>query len=600
MAEAEARRRRQARISPIWVIPLLAVCVGGWLVFDRISSRGPTVTLVMPDAEGIEAGKTLIKTRNVRVGQVEEVELSEDLDSTLVRARLRAGTDRMLNSATRFWVVKPRIGRAGISGLNTVLSGAYIQLLPGDAEDSQRRFSVLNKPPVAPPDADGVRVELTSGLRNSVSAGDPVTYEGVTVGRVESVRFEQAKRQVVQQVFVEAPYDSLLTDTTRFWGASGINVTLEADGVSIDFESFETLIGGGLTFGVPQGLPDGEPVASGASFQVYASRSAAREGSFERHLDYVLLVEDSVAGLTDGSPVKYRGVRIGSVARVPWEFSLRSAEATAKVPVPVLIRIEPQRLGDGAKELEMAAWRQRFQRWQEQGLRATLTSSNLLTGQTFVDLNFVPDAEPMDQETFRGRPVMALASSGVARIQSQVTSTASPPTGTQRYLLGGSGTQQPATTQASSALRLAPVELAGYLRGDGIVMQTGTNTVEQATRNLWAEDLGTQLYRILRDRLTGRLPGHRVIASGESVTDDLPLRRLQVTVDRFQGRYDGQAVVAGTWRLVNRSGQRLAGGSFRQQHALNEDGFDALVRSLEQAWGAAIDDLLAGMKTADE
>lgn len=425
MSEDEARavRRRQVRLSPIWVVPLVALAIGAWMVYDTFTSRGPVITLEMPNAEGIEAGKTQIKTRNVQVGRVEDVRLSEDLSHTVVHARLRAGTERMLNPGTRFWVVKPRIGREGISGLGTVLSGAYIQLLPGEQPGDQRHFSVLEEPPVAPADARGVRVELVSAVSNSLSSGDPVTYHGITVGRVESVRFESAEQRVTHRVFIRSPYDTLVTDTTRFWTASGVNVSVNADGFSVDFESLETLLGGGLTFGVPEDLPEGQAVAAGTRFELYPDRASAREGSFDRFLEYVLLVEDTVRGLRAGAPVEYRGVRVGTVVAVPWHFRAPRAGELGSLAVPVLIRLEPRRLETQDARLSLTRWRERIDALVDQGLRATLSTGNLLTGAVFVDLNFQPEAaEVSGPARFEGKHVLPVASGAVNRIQEQVTS----------------------------------------------------------------------------------------------------------------------------------------------------------------------------------
>ncbi|HET8700747.1 MAG TPA: MlaD family protein, partial [Nitrococcus sp.] len=313
-----AIRRRQSRISTIWIVPAVAVLIGAWMLYHGFISRGPLITLEIKNAEGIEAGKTPIKTRNVEVGHVEAVRLSEDFSHAIIEARLRAGAERMLNSATQFWVVKPRIGREGISGLNTVLSGAYIQLLPGRAGTPQRDFQVLDQPPVAPPDAKGLRLKLISGLSNALSTGDPITYEGLTVGRVEATRFDPKAREVTHQVFIQSPYNSLVTSNTRFWKASGVNIDVNSGGLKVDFESLESMLGGGITFGVPQDLPPGHAVTSGTVFKLYPDKASAREGSFDRFIEYVLLVKDTVRGLNPGAPVEYRGIRIGTVVSVPW------------------------------------------------------------------------------------------------------------------------------------------------------------------------------------------------------------------------------------------------------------------------------------------
>lgn len=417
-----AKASPQARFSPIWIVPIVAILIGAWLVYDNYRSRGPQITLLMGNAEGIEAGSTLIKTRNVEVGRVESVHLSEDLSTAVITARMSPDTDALLVEDSRFWVVKPRVGREGISGLGTVLSGAYIQLEPGASEEPSRRFEVSDQPPVAPAGAAGLRINLISQLGNSLGAGDPVTYQGYTVGRVEEATFEAETRRMQHRVFIESPYDSLVTDSTRFWSASGIDLRLDSEGFRVNVESLETLLGGGVTFGVPDDLPLGQPVEADATFNLYPDEDSARQGTFNRYLEYVMLVEDSVRGLSRGAPVEFRGVRVGTVAAVPWNFTASQPQGRDGFSIPVLIRIEPQRLGIENQEIDLDEWRERYRRFFDLGLRATLKSGNLLTGALYVDINFQQDLrgeyEPL---TFAERRVFPTTASGFALIESQVT-----------------------------------------------------------------------------------------------------------------------------------------------------------------------------------
>ncbi|MFQ3789641.1 intermembrane transport protein PqiB [Halomonas sp. A29] len=417
-----AKATPQRRLSPIWIVPIVAMLIGLWLVYDNYRSRGPLITLTMSNAEGIEAGSTLIKTRNVEVGRVERVQLSEDLSHTVITARMSPDTDAMLTEGSRFWVVKPRIGREGISGLGTVLSGAFIQLQPGSGEPGVREFAVSDLPPVAPADAPGLRINLVSQLGNSLRAGDPVTYQGYTVGRVEEANFDADTRRMTQRIFIESPYDRLVTDSTRFWSASGIDLRLDADGIRVNVESLEALLGGGVTFGVPEDLPQGGPVENDTTFNLYPDEESARQGTFNRYLEYVLLVEDSVRGLSRGAPVEFRGVRIGTVAAVPWQFTAEQPGTRNGFAIPVLIRIEPQRLGIENQQVDLEEWDERFKRLFGLGLRASLKSGNLLTGSMFVDINFYRDeAEDYLAENFSERTVFPTTSTGFAQIEAQVT-----------------------------------------------------------------------------------------------------------------------------------------------------------------------------------
>ena len=418
----KAKTSRQTRLSPIWVVPIVAIAIGLWLVYDNYSSRGTLVTLTMESAEGIEAGNTLIRSRNVEIGRVQSVSLSDDLSHAVLTARIQPEVENMLREDSRFWVVKPRIGREGISGLGTVLSGAYIQLEPGTEEAPRREFPVSDIPPVAPSGQAGLRLSLTSQLGNSLRVGDPVSYQGYTVGRIEENSFEPDSRTMKHQVFIEEPYTDLVTDSTRFWTSSGVDFRLGADGVRVNVESIEALLGGGVTFGVPEDLPMGQPVEANTGFTLYADEDAAREGTFNRYLEYVLLVDETVRGLSKGAPVEFRGVRMGTVAAVPWNFTAPQPDSRARFAIPVLIRIEPQRLGIENSDINLEEWEARFERMFGLGLRASLKSGSLLTGALFVDLNFQRDlADEYVAERFSERPVFPTVAGGFAQIQAQVT-----------------------------------------------------------------------------------------------------------------------------------------------------------------------------------
>ncbi|NYS61544.1 intermembrane transport protein PqiB [Vreelandella salicampi] len=417
-----AKPSPQARLSPIWIIPLVAILIGMWLVYDNYTSRGTLITLTTENADGIEAGKTLIRSRSVEVGRVESVKLSEDLSHAVIAARINPNAESMLNAESRFWVVKPRIGREGISGLGTVLSGAYIQLEPGNAEQPKRQFNVSDTPPVSPAGVAGLQLSLVSQLGNSLNVGDPVSYQGYTVGRVEEANFNAEERTMNHQIFIEEQYANLVTDSTRFWVASGIDFQLDADGVRVNLESLEALLGGGATFGVPEDLPMGQPVDANTRFNLYADENSAREGTFNRYLEYVLLVDDSVRGLSKSASVEFRGVRVGTVAAVPWNFTAPQPDSRARFAIPVLIRIEPQRLGIESADIDLEEWDERFKRMFSIGLRASLKSGNLLTGALFVDLNFQREsAKEYQAETFAGHTVFPTVAGDFAQIQAQIT-----------------------------------------------------------------------------------------------------------------------------------------------------------------------------------
>ncbi|MCM2972702.1 MULTISPECIES: intermembrane transport protein PqiB [Larsenimonas] len=419
----QALRKRQKSISPVWLVPLLAVLIGGWMLYHTFTSRGPEITLIMDNAEGIEAGKTLIKARNVEVGRVNSVSLSDDTSHAVVTARMHEDAENLLKTDSRFWVVKPRVGREGISGLNTVLSGPYIQLQPGRAEQTKRRFDMLEKPPVAPPDAGGLRINLTSANANALSVGDPVIFQGFTVGRVEASNFDTSDRQMHYRLYIFKPYRSLVTTNTRFWSASGVRFDLSTEGFTLDLASIESLISGGVTFGVPEDIAPGNPIAqTDNTFELYGDEETARQGSFSHYLKYIVMVDDTVRGLHKGAPVEYRGVRIGTVDTVAYHLIKVEKRSLTNFSIPVLIRIEPQRIQSNLDKQGIEQWRARVNRLVKEGLRASLKAGNLFTGALFVDLNFDDSAEPVDTiNQFEGIDILPSQPGSFAQIEQKVS-----------------------------------------------------------------------------------------------------------------------------------------------------------------------------------
>lgn len=381
----QATVRKISQWSPIWIVPVAAVLIGSWMLYHTFQNQGPTVTLLASNAEGIISGKTQIKSRSVDVGKVVSVELSQDLKQVVIRARMNPGTANLLNDESQLWVVKPTIGRGGVSGLNTLLSGAYIELQPGKSDSGKYFFELLETPPIAPPDAPGVRIFLSSSDAAALAVGDPILYRGYDVGTVERSEFDMQKRNMRYQLFIRAPYDALVTENVRFWKSSGMALDMSAEGVRIEMASMATLLGGGVTFDVLDGWPAGNKAANNADFQLFENRKSIQDGLYNEYLEYLLFFDESIRGLTAGAPVEYRGVRIGTVASVPYFFNMKNPLQVAfKKGIPVLIRIETGRLYDNLTLPQLQA---ELDQAVSLGLRAVLKTGNLLTGGLYIDLN---------------------------------------------------------------------------------------------------------------------------------------------------------------------------------------------------------------------
>lgn len=420
MSDSQAEPRR-TRLSAVWLIPLAAVLIGLWLVFSYLSSQGPVITLKLADAEGINAGKTAVKTRNVQVGLVESVRLSDDMSHTLLTVQMQADTERMLAEDTRFWVVKPRISREGVSGLSTVLSGSYIELMPGESSQKGKHFKVQDTPPPEKTGA-GLFLKLVSDAGTNVDVGDPVNFHSLKVGRVVESHFNATDKRVHHRIFIQKPYDVLVSNSSRFWQVNGLGFRLDARGFQAQIHSLEALIGGGITFAVPDGtMRAGDPVDDEQEFILHSDEESARRALYTDTLDYVLLVERSVRGLKSGAPVEYRGIRVGTVEQVAWGFGQSGPDTISSAPIPVLIRLEPQRITHQNRE-NTERWQQEIDRMIDDGLRASLKPGNLLTGALYVDLDFHPDL-PTDlpRERFNDVAIFpSIDSGGIRKIEDQI------------------------------------------------------------------------------------------------------------------------------------------------------------------------------------
>lgn len=412
---------KQARISPIWIVPIVALLIGLWLIYDNYTKAGKQITLSMTNAEGIEAGKTKIKVHSVDIGQVEQVTLSEDLGHIEVIARITPKAEPMLVKDTQLWVVKPRIGLEGISGLNTVISGAYIELQPGKSEEETDQFNVLDQPPISLNGAKGVHVNLIGKVGNALRVGDPVTYQGLRVGRVVSAVFDPKQRQMKHELFIEHPYDVLVTENSRFWTTVGIDVKLDSEGFKANIPTVESLIAGGVSFGHADDRPMGKPVVSETTFELYTNEDAARQQIYDQFIEYVLLVDDTVRGLSKGAPVEFRGLRIGTVISVPWKFNSPERKKDFRYAIPVLIHLEPGRLAENGKA-DLQEWKDRMHHMLQRGLHATLKSGNLITGSVFVDLNMDQHVHKTYRtQRFEGLPVMPTTATNLAQIEQKLS-----------------------------------------------------------------------------------------------------------------------------------------------------------------------------------
>ena len=389
--DVEARVGGGPRFSTIWLVPVVALVIGLWMIYSHYAGQGPIIEITFQSGEGIQAGTTKVRRKNVEIGQVLDLRLSEDAEKVVLSVRIYDHAKQLLREDSQFWVVRPRIGSGGISGLSTLLSGAYIELSPGSGESLADSFEGLETPPVTPLGTPGLRVTLDSAGTQPLREGDPILFHGNEVGRIEFVYFNNLKRRTYYNAFIAAPYDALVTENTRFWFNSGLSVELSADGIRFEMASLPAVLAGGVAFDVPEGLPLGEQITERAYFTIFSRESASRESEYENALSFVILFEDSIRGLRPGAPVEYRGVKVGEVVRTDIDYLEIENLLEPRSKIPVLIDLVPARLGfaDDSSVLEEVA--NRIDELIDDGLTAGLAIGNLLTGQKYIELQYHGD-----------------------------------------------------------------------------------------------------------------------------------------------------------------------------------------------------------------
>jgi paraquat-inducible protein B len=378
--------QKKKQFSIVWVVPIVAILIGGWLAYKGLSEKGPTVTISFESADGLEAGKTKVKYKDVELGQVETIRFNADLSRVLTTAELVKEAAPYLTENTRFWVVRPRVTASGVSGLGTIFSGAYIGMDPGEEGESARRFKGLEIPPVVTSGMPGSDFLLRATTLGSLDVGAPVYYRQIQVGQVIGYDLEKEGQHITIKTFINAPHHKLVRKNTRFWNASGFDLKLDASGLKLNTESLVSIMMGGIAFDTPTSLEAGGPAEEGQEFRLYETRESIFERTYTEKRYYILHFKESTRGLTVGAPVEFRGIKIGQVVDVKAEFD----QETLTPRITVLIETEPQRwetIGEATVDNKY-----QMEKMVAKGLRAQLKTGSLLTGQLFVDVDFHPDA----------------------------------------------------------------------------------------------------------------------------------------------------------------------------------------------------------------
>lgn len=397
LPQAESVPERKGRLSAVWIIPIVAALVGVGIAVQRILSEGPTIRITFESGEGIEAGKTAVKYKDIEIGTVTTVSMTDNHAKILVTAKMEKNAEGMLDSEARFWVVKPRVTLGGVSGLVTLFSGSYIAFEPGKSKVEQRDFVGLETPPAVRRDRPGREFVLRSDTLGSLGIGSPLYYRRLSVGEVVSFDLEKGGRSLEIRIFVNAPYDRFVTPDTRFWEASGLEMSVGPEGVSVRTESVTALLVGGIAFETPSYGKVAESTP-GTVFPLFRDRKKALSPASKEVQRYVLHTRQSLRGLSVGAPVQFLGMPIGEVVHFGLEYNRESQDLRPRVEIETYEHLIEEQLGKKQAEAirKSTTPEERHSIIQtmvvERGLRAQLRPGSLLGGQLFVALDYFPDA----------------------------------------------------------------------------------------------------------------------------------------------------------------------------------------------------------------
>ena len=398
LPQATVVPKKRARLSVVWIIPILVAVVAIGVAIQRILNEGPTITIVFKAAEGIEAGKTFVKYKDVNIGQVTAVQLTDDYGKVEVKVKIAKSAQELMVEDVKFWIVRPIVSLSGISGLSTLLSGNYIGFDAGKSDRSQRTFTALDVPPIIT-GQPGRQFVLNANDLGSLAIGSPIYYRRLPVGQVIAYDLAADGKSVQIKVFVNAPYDKYVTSETRFWNASGLDVSVSANGVDVHTESVAALLVGGLAFDTPSFSSQAAGAAANSVFTLYRDRSTAMKVPDPIARRYVLHFRESLRGLAVGAPVTFLGLPAGEVASIGLSFDAAKADLRPRV----VITFYPERLIAYASTEQGASLRAQDEDKskrdlllkrliEERGLRGQLRSGNLITGQLYVAFDYFPNA----------------------------------------------------------------------------------------------------------------------------------------------------------------------------------------------------------------
>ena len=509
--------------SPIWLVPVIALLIGASMLLHAWLAAGPEIAITFQTATGLEPGKTAVKYKDVTVGIVKDIQLRGDDSQVLVTVSLNESAENLARADTRFWVVRPRVGIGGVTGIDTLLSGAYIGVDKGSSARTRSAFTGLESPPAVINNMPGSRFVVQTDDLGSLDIGSPVYYRRVPVGRIASYQLNADGKSVSLQIFIDAPYDRFVTPNSRFWNASGLDVSVGANGFRLRTQTVAAIMAGGIAFATPENASGASPVGPKGEYVLAKDQESALAAPDGPPMRFKLRFERSLHGLEVGAAVEFSSIKIGRVVSVDLDYSPQGY----RFPSVVGIEVYPNRLGNVLSKLpkqnrgleqETAAFTRDLV---EHGLRAQATPSNLLTGQLYISLDFVPNAARVPFDIHARPLVLPTINGGFDRLQEQIASIVSKVdkmplasiaqnlnatlAGVDNSLKQVNGQTLPAANQLLRQMSQTAQTAQDLLAEDSPLMLTFSQSLKEALRALRAvRNLADQLDRHPESLLQGR------------------------------------------------------------------------------------------------
>ncbi|MDQ5986185.1 MAG: Intermembrane transport protein PqiB [Syntrophus sp. SKADARSKE-3] len=417
---------KRTRFSVVWIIPIIAALVGIGIAVQRFLNEGPTITITFKVAEGIEAGKTFVKYKDVNIGQVTAVNLSEDYSHVVVKAKIAKSARNLLVKDTKFWIIQPRISLSGVTGIGTLISGNYIGLEAGKSTENEKSFNGYDTPPVITNTEPGRHFLLKADSLWSLGFGSPVYYRRLNVGQVIGYDLAKDGKSFDIKIFVNAPYDKYVTTSTRFWNASGVDLSMGANGLVLRTQSLLSVFAGGIAFEAPPYAQVSGPAAENSVFTLYENQEAATAKHYTKDDPFILVFDESIRGLSVGAPLIYLGIEVGEVKKIgihydPDSYTFKPYALVSYYEERLFSQLDNAAAAERDHNTKYKADEKGTQVLIDRGLRAQLRVGNIVTGQLYIALDYFPHAPKVKIDWKKTPPQLPVMPSGMAELQLKIT-----------------------------------------------------------------------------------------------------------------------------------------------------------------------------------